>query len=136
MYRTLLPRLGVNRHFPLALRHAPVKFQGLGLPHPYWEQGLAALKLFLEFSNTSRPESVLIQTSLELLQLEVGTGDLILCADFMKWGSLATPCWLKSLWEFVFLSSVELRPSKSVVPPLPCQHDAFLWISSCKWVAV
>jgi len=62
---------------------------------------------------------------LELLQLEVGTGELIFCANFTKWGSLATPCWLKSLWEFVFLSSVELRPSKLVVPPLPCQHDAF-----------
>jgi len=60
LYSTLLPQLGVNRHFPLALRHAPVKFHGLGLPHPYWEQGIAALKLFLEFSNTSCPESILI----------------------------------------------------------------------------
>jgi len=126
LYRTLLPRLGVNRHFPLALRHAPVKFHGLGLPHPYWEQGIAALKLFLEFGNTSRPESVLIQMSLELLQLEVGTGTLVFCADFSKWGSLATPCWLKSLWEFVHFAAVELRPSKPIVPSLPCQQDAFL----------
>jgi len=110
----------------LALQHAPVKFHGLGLPHPYWEQGIAALKLFLEFSNTSHPESILIQTSLELLQLEVGTGTLVLCADFSKWGSLATPCWLKSLWEFVHLAAVELRPSQPIVPPLPCQQDAFL----------
>jgi len=126
LYQTLLPCLGVNCHFPLALRHAPVKFHGLGLPHPYWEQGLAALKPFLEFANTSRPKSILIQTSLELLQLEVGTGTLVLCADFHKWGCLATPCWLKTLWEFVSMASVELHPSRSIVPPLPCQQDGFL----------
>jgi len=52
LYKTLLPQLGVNHHYPLALRFASPKFNGLGLPHPYWEQGIAALKLFLEFANT------------------------------------------------------------------------------------
>ena len=125
LYSTLLPRLGVNRHFPLALCHAPVKFHGLGLPHPYWEQGIAALKLFLEFSNTSCPESILIQFSLEFMQLEVGTGTLVLCADFLKCGSLATPCWLKSLWEFSQFANIELRCSQQIVPSLPCQNDGF-----------
>jgi len=46
--------------------------------------------------------------------------------EFPKWGSLATPCWLKFLWEFVHLAAVELRPSQPIVPPLPCQQDAFL----------
>jgi len=82
LYHTLLPHLGVNRYYPLDLQHAPPKFHGLGLPHSFWEQGIAALKLFLEFGNTAQPEHMLIQTSLEYLQLAVGMGAEVLQADF------------------------------------------------------
>jgi len=78
----LLPNLGVNRYYPLDLQHAPPKFHVLGLPHSFWEQGIAALKLFLEFGNTAQPEHMLIQTSLEYLQLAVGMGAEVLQADF------------------------------------------------------
>jgi len=38
----------------MGTKHIPSKYQGLGgLPHPFWEQGIAAMKLFLEFSNTT-----------------------------------------------------------------------------------
>jgi len=83
------------------------------------------LKLFLEFGNTGRPESVLIQTSLELLQLEIGTGTLFFSADYLWWGPLATPCWLKSLWAFVFQAQVWLVDSSSPLPLLPHQNDAY-----------
>jgi len=43
LYQTLLPHLGVNRHFPLALHYASSQYLGLGLPNPYWEQGISAL---------------------------------------------------------------------------------------------
>jgi len=38
LYHTLLPQLGANCFYPLALCHVPIKFHGLGLPHPFWEQ--------------------------------------------------------------------------------------------------
>jgi len=131
LYRTLLPRLGVNRFYPLALRHTPVKFHGLALPHPFWEQGIAALKLFLEFGNTSRPEQTLIQTSLEYLQLEVGIGVPILLADFAQWGFLATNCWIKNLWNFVHTASIQLISDPPTTPPLQRQGDGCLM----DWVA-
>jgi len=108
LYRTLLPWLGVNCHYPVALQHAPAKYHGLGLPNLYWEQGVAALKLFLEFMNTSQPEQSLLQTSLELLQLEVGISSPILQADFHRWGFLATNCWVKSLWRFAWFAEIQL----------------------------
>jgi len=116
LYHTLLPCLGANRYYPLALRHASPKFQGLGLPHPYWEQGCAALSVFLEFSNVIRPEQTLIQTSLEYLQLEVGTSVEVLQADFNRWGHLATDCWLKSLWKFAHFAQVRLILEKPHCP--------------------
>jgi len=126
LYHTLLPHLGVHHNYPLALQHTPIKYQGLGLPHPYWEQGIAAVCLFLELSNTNRPESVLLQTSLEYLQLEIGVSIPILQADFARWGHLATPCWLKSLWNFLHNSHISLHTSHSYIPPLQRQGDAFL----------
>jgi len=126
LYCTLLPWLGTNRFYPLALRHAPVKFHGLGLPHPFWEQGIAALKLFLEFGNTLRPEQSLLHTSLECLQLEVGIGSPIFLADFSQWGYIATDCWVKHLWSFLHLASIQLLLATSWVPPVQWQNDAFI----------
>jgi len=126
LYRTLLPRLGANRFYPLALQHAPVKFHGLGLPHPFWEQGIAALKLFLEFGNTLRPEQSLLHTSLEYLQLEVGIGSSVLLADFSRWGHIATDCWIKNLWSFVHLADIQLLSATPCVPQVQRQNDAFI----------
>jgi len=126
LYRTLLPRLGVNRCYPLALRHAPVKFQGLGIPHPFREQGIAALKLFLEFGNTACPEQSLIHTSLEYLQLETGIGSPALLVDFTFWGHLATPCWVKNLWCFVHMAEIQLICEHSITPAIQRQGDECL----------
>ena len=116
LYHTLLPHLGANHFYPLDLQHVPPKFQGLGLPHPFWEQGCAALKLFLEFSNTAWPEHMLIQTSLEYLQLEVGSGVKVLQVDFNHWGFLATECWLKSLWKFAHFAQICILLDKPFCP--------------------
>jgi len=72
LYQTLLPCLGMNYHFPVALCYASPKYHGLGLPNPYWEQGISALSLFLELANADSTEVVLICMSLELLHLELG----------------------------------------------------------------
>jgi len=117
----LLPRLGVNQHYLLALCHTLVRYHGLGLLHPFWEQGVSALKLFLEFMNTSHPEQSLLQTSLEYLQLEVGISTPILQSDFNWWGSLATNCWLKNLWNFV--SIVHIQLTSNTLETFPFQHQ-------------
>jgi len=59
LYQTLLPWLGVNWHFPLALHYASPKYHGLGLLNPFWEQGISALSLFLEHTNADSMESTL-----------------------------------------------------------------------------
>jgi len=117
LYQTLLPRLGVNRHFPLAFCYAIPKYQGLGLPNPFWEQGISALSLFLEHANTSSQESVLIHSSLELLHLELGIVSNLFDLSYDKWSFLATNCWIKSLWRFVDFSRIQLTPFVPILPP-------------------
>jgi len=123
MYCTLLPCLGANQHYPLALQHALVKYHGLGLPQPFWEQGTSALKLVLEFMSTSHPEQSLLQMSLEYLQLKVGISTPILQSDFKEWGSLATNCWLKHLWSFVSSAQIQLIPNQLETFPLQWEGD-------------
>ncbi len=46
LYQVLLPRLGINHHFPMVLRCALPQFHSLRLLNPYWEQGLVASASF------------------------------------------------------------------------------------------
>ncbi len=126
LYQMLLSCLGANRSYPLALWHSPAKFQGLGLPQHFWEQGIAELKLFLEFGNTNQPEHLLLQMSLEYLQLEVRISTLVLQSNFQIWGHLATDGWLKSLWGFLSAAQIELISTDPPIFSLQCQDNAFL----------
>jgi len=64
LYQTLLPRLGVNHHFPVALCHASAQYLGLGLLNLYWEQGIGLIQLFLEHANGNTSEATLLYTSM------------------------------------------------------------------------
>ena len=123
LFQTLLPRLGVNRHFPIALRHASSRFLGLGIPHPFWEQGIAKLRLFLELASAGNTEAKLIQTSLELLQLELGSASNLFNLPYERWHSLGTDCWIKSLWQFTDFADIQLSPELRVIPTPPRLGD-------------
>jgi len=128
LHQTLLPCLGVNHHFPVALCHADTSFLGLGLPHPYWEHGIAATRLFLEHANATNMETVLLQVSLEYLHLELGSWSNIFDLPYNSWSFLATPCWLTNLWRFINFAKVQVQPSSPVLPPPPRLDDGALMI--------
>ncbi len=127
LYQTLLPHLGVNRHFPLALRYANPQYLGLGLPNPYWEQGIRAIHLFMEHANSDTMEAGLIQTSMEYLHLELGTSRNIFKLSYAEWAFLAMDCWLKSIWCFTDLANLGLISHWLLMPPPPRQgNGAFM----------
>jgi len=119
LFQTFLPRLGVNCHFPVALRHVIPSFLGLGIPHPFWEQGICSLQLFLEQAMLSTTESSLIHTSLEYLQLELGSTSHVFDLPYAKWESLASNCWLKLLWCFIDFAQIQLKLCTPMLPPPP-----------------
>jgi len=82
----ILPKLGTNWNYPMALWFALPLHHGLGLPNPVWEQGLMAIKLFLKHANSLHMESTLITTSsLEQTQLQLGSS---LPVSFSCWADL------------------------------------------------
>jgi len=74
-------------------------------------------------SNLTSTESTLIQALLEFLQLELGSHQNIFSLSYDSWSFLATNCWLKTLWRFLDLAQLQLKPKTAAIPPPPCQHD-------------
>jgi len=54
---------------------------------------------------------------------KVGSTHPVLSLPFAKWNLLATPCWLKSLWQFCDYAHITLCPINPIVPPPPLEHD-------------
>jgi len=116
----LLPFLGCARNFPMVLRHSPPAYFGLHLPHVYWEQGTVAISTFLSSFRTPSPTGSLLLVGFEQAQLEVGLGIPFLELDFECYSPLLTPCWLRSLWEFLSYAGISLH-SSTLGPGLPLQ---------------
>ena len=47
LWKTMLPKMGINRYFPKELHYAPMKFSGLGFKDPYHWQFLKQMQSFI-----------------------------------------------------------------------------------------
>ena len=123
----LLPKLGVNQHMPCAYRYAPASMQGLGIPHPYIEQGIEHIKHLTTHNKADTDSGKLLITTLDYLQLEIGTRQPVLSASFRLFGHLATPSWIKCLWQFVDSAGISLAaPNHIKIPKASRHNDSFL----------
>lgn len=98
--RALLPKIGVNRNFPIMMIPVSLAIRGLGLHSLELEQGLEQLNLLTALWSADTPSKFLLTTSLELLQLEVGSSKFILHLSFNTHAHLTTKYWFASLWGF------------------------------------
>jgi len=101
LFKALLPKLGANQLYPMALCFTLPALFGLGLPNLYWEQGATALHLFLEVSNGFSADSHLLHCSLEQAQLEIGLSTPLFQTAYSQYGFHLTDCWVKFLWSFL-----------------------------------
>jgi len=104
LFKALLPKLGANQSYPMALHFTPPTLFGLGLPNLYWDQGAAALCLFLEVGNGFLADGHLLHCSLEQAQLEIGLSTPFFKVNYSQYEFLLTDCWVKFLWSFNILS--------------------------------
>jgi len=108
LFKALLPKLGANCSYPMELCFTPPALFGLGFPNLYWEQGAAALCLFLKVSNGFLANSYLLQCSLEQAQLELGLSTPLFQVDYSQYGFLLTDYWVKFLWSFLAYTDCSL----------------------------
>jgi hypothetical protein len=109
LLQAALPAAGICRNFPRVLVHAPVKFQGLGVPDLYTEQGIAHLFQCLQHAHQqSSITGQLFRASFEQLQLELGLPESPFSHAFKAFGHLATTSWVKALWQFLSDKDISL----------------------------
>ncbi len=126
LLQAVLPAAGICRNFPRVLVHAPTKYQGLGVPHLYSDQGIAHIFQCLHHAHQeSNITGQLFRASFEQLGLELGLPDSPFSHAFKSFGHLATTSWVKSLWQFLSDQSISLL---GPVPTLPKrrENDSYL----------
>ncbi len=126
LYSVLLPSSGTNCHFPLVYQHAPFMFFGLNLPRVMDTQFIKQVKRVLVHGALPTHTGRYFNISLEQAQLEVGIGSPLLEASYDDYGFLLTPCWVKLLWEFLWMHNVMLCNLDQILPKLQRQGDFFI----------
>ena len=101
LYKRLLPTIGISSTLPIAFRHSTAKHFGLGLPSLHLENNISKISLLQTHYQSDSLVSKHLHTSIEQLQLEIGTDNPFTTCSYTKYGPLATDGWLKTLWSAI-----------------------------------
>lgn len=125
VFKVALSSLGIHSKFPRAMLYGHNKHHGLAIPHLYDAQGYLHLSALLHHGGTNNITGNLLQSSYELLQLEVGLPGEILHRTHAQWSYIATSTWLTETWKYA--SSINLQITTNL-PSLKglCEGDQFL----------
>ena len=90
LYTALLPKLGVMKMFPIALRSMPVYLGGLNLQSIEVEAIVQAIYLILLYT-ADTPTKLLLKTIIEYHQLELGIDTQLFSLSYASFEALAIP---------------------------------------------
>jgi hypothetical protein len=121
----MLPFLDMNRNIKLECRTLPRAFSGVGRFSFPVKQTICCLNMLLHHYRVPVPSTLgkKFQASLECLQLKVGVNVNPLKVSYDIYGSLATKCWVKTLWErlwvYRFQVTMAIRTSHFLARRVP-----------------
>jgi hypothetical protein len=108
--RVALSHSGVCNNMPRAIVYAPLKYQGLGVPDIYIEQGIMKLTRLLKFGRHSHHlTSQLIRHNCEAMKMELGLNGYLFQHDPTIWDHIISSTWLKWTWKFLKQHRIDLR---------------------------
>ena len=117
IFKTILPRMGINRHIAKCYRYGPKKYHGLGLRNLYTDQGVEQLKMLLRHGGTKSQCGILIQCCYEALQLEVGSQQPLFDLDYETFEALCTESYLKTVWKYVQEHKIKVTAPITIPKP-------------------
>ena len=129
-----LPKSGINRYINRDVLYTELKFQGMNVPNPYILQGCQHIHDMLEHLHKKSITGHLIETSLELLRVELGHNLPIFSKDISLIKNLQiTESWVVDVWRFCAEQQIQLNVN---VPTLPflCINDVCIMdqVLKCK----
>jgi hypothetical protein len=123
-YYRMLPKCGVVRSTPTWSRMLDGGFYGIGMPHPGVEALVEMSNKVLTHYGCKSAVGLLLQSSHDLLFLEVGLSFQPLQLDYKRYQGMVTLSWLKMWWEKV--SMFDLKVNVSTPLNFPRKGDRFL----------
>ena len=97
--RIALPKARVCRNFPREVVYGPIKYQGLGIPHPSGLQLTHHLDMLLRHPVNHTSTSRFLDACYQSHQLETGTSYGLLQQDYSNTAILTSETWLKRVWK-------------------------------------
>jgi hypothetical protein len=108
--RVALSHSGVCNNIPRAIVYAPLKYQGLGIPDIFIEQGLTKLMRLIKFGRKLQHlTSSLIRHNCEAMKMELGLNGYLFQHDPIIWDSVVSATWPKWTWKFAAQHRLALR---------------------------
>jgi Reverse transcriptase (RNA-dependent DNA polymerase) len=121
-----LSHSGVCNNLPRAIVYAPLKYQGLGVPDIYVEQGVTKLIRLIKFGRKSRHlTSSLIRHNCEAMKMEIGLNGYLFSHDPAIWAPIVSATWLKWTWKFTAQYRIQMRDDLMDFP-MKRKHDELL----------
>ena len=117
---------GVRRSARRGLRQLDKGFFGVGCPHPGIECFIAQINKILTHCGSQSSLGLKMQTSLELLVIELGRTIQPFSEDYNLYQQCVTQSWLKSVWEKAFMLRIEIKLGNLPLRPPRGVHDYWL----------
>jgi hypothetical protein len=120
-----LPKSRFNRNFCRRTLFAPGSHLGLDIHQLYVTQTSDQIMGILKHGPANTLTGQLIRGSIELLKVELGLPGPLFANSFAAVGHLATPCWVKFLWQTLDREKIELTEHSGHLQ-LGRQRDCFI----------
>jgi len=123
--KIVLPSIRLPLSYPRNILHAPDDMMGYQLPCLDVDAGYLQIELLLRHTYGDKLTGLLCHDTMETLQLELGVGKDIFELPYKKWKVLATPCWMRGVWEFCDNYGFQIKVPGIKIPLLR-SHDQYL----------
>lgn len=129
-----IPLMKINRHIPIAIRHAPTSLLGFNLPHLYCEMGIITLQQWITHVRDESDIGKILIINAKWNQLHAGLNESFLTDKGTPFPHLSDN---RLKWMRTFLHDIEgkLEIEIDLHPPKNCEKDVTIisFILASSW---
>ena len=124
-----LAKSGVSSRFPREAVYGPKGTGGLGISSIYTVQGTSRIAKLQEHLAATTMTGELLRSAIEILKLEIGTGNDIFSLNYEKYEALATDSWIKDVWRYAYENKIRIFDDTTANLTLQRDSDSFIMSS-------
>jgi hypothetical protein len=119
---------GIRKSVRRGLRQLDKGFYGIGCPNPAIECFIAQINKLLTHCGSKSNLGITMQTSIELLIIELGISAQPFRKDYNRYQKWVTNSWLKSVWEKADRLKIKIQLGRLPMKPPRGVNDYWLMV--------